>query len=115
MDTEPSVRSFYRIAKVYPPGEDEYLTARQRGRLLPVAATGELVRSWDGLSAYDSEEGARQQAKRLRGRLGWLVVRYDVPARSEIVWEKSLGPGHYDLFGDPVELRRYLSDAVVDV
>jgi hypothetical protein len=114
--SEPRIAiSLYRIAKTYPPGDAEVLTAQER-----YGAPGEHIpedvrRTWDALSAYDSEERAvkkievARSAKR-RGRwLGDLVVRYDIPEGSGIRFNPSLGPGHYDIRGDVEELKRYLA------
>ena len=109
------VKSFYRIARTYPPGDDEYLTAQQRYGDPAPNANEAMRRSWTGLSAYDSEEGARAKAKRLKGKLGGLIVRYDIPEGAGITWDPSFGAGHHDIRGDVEELKRYLSDDVVDV
>lgn len=79
----------------------------------PDDASDEKKRSWDALSAFDTEEGARRQAKMFT-HLGNLIVRYDIPDGSEISWEPSGEPGHYDLRGEPEELKRYLA-GVIDV
>jgi hypothetical protein len=115
MSDSQRIRSFYRVAKTYPPGDTEYLTARERRGDPPAGASEELQRSYDGLSAFDSSEGARALALRLKGRLGRLIVRYDIPDGSGVVWEKTLGPGHYDLYGDKSELKRYLTEVVEEV
>ncbi len=110
-----AIRSFYRVARTYPPSDAEYLTAREKRGDPPAGASAELQRSYDGLSAFDSSEGARALAIRLKGRLGRLIVRYDIPDGAGAVWDKTLGPGHYDLYGDKTELQRYLADVVEDV
>lgn len=109
-----TVKQFFRIAKRYPPGDDEYLTnADKQG---PPSATlpDDVRRSWNALSAYDSEEGARRQAQRFP-RLGAKIVRYDIPEGAAITWEKTFGPGHYDLRGDIDSLRSYLAEVEIDV
>jgi hypothetical protein len=113
--SETGGRSFYRIAKRFPPGDDEYQTAFQRGRKLPPNASDELKASWTGLSAYDTLQGANGKALEMRGRLGELIVRFDIPESSRIAWKKTLGPGHFDLYGVAEELKSYLSDSYVEV
>ena len=115
MSERPIAKSFFRIAKTYPPGDDEYLTARQRYGDPAPHSNDAVKRSWDGLSAYDSEDGAREKAKRLKGRLGALIVRYEIPEGAGIAWEPSFGGGNHDLFGDVAEFKGYLSDDVVAV
>ena len=107
--------SFYRVAMTYPPTDDEYLTMQEtRGDPRPDLPE-EVKRSWDALSAWDSEAGARAIAIKRRGRFGALIVRYDFPDDAGIQWEKTLGPGHYDLRGDREKLKQYLSDVVVRI
>jgi hypothetical protein len=108
------VRSFYRVAKSYPPTDEDYVTRQERDGDPPGHLSEEVRRSWDGLSAYDTVEGARRQARRFP-RLGRFIVRYDIPEGSAVTWEQSLGPGHYDLRGDKDELKRCLTPFVADV
>jgi hypothetical protein len=108
------VRSFYRVAKNYPPMDQDYVTRQERDGDPPAHLSREIRRSWDALSAYDSEEGARRQAQRFP-KLGRFIVRYDVPEGAGVTWEQTLGPGHYDLRGDKDELKRYLAPFVAEV
>ena len=113
--SRPRVRSFFRVATAYPPPDADYLTARERGRTPALDASDQVRRSYDGLSAFDTEEAAKRIARRFK-RLGTLIVRYDIPEGAGIGWEQSGGdPHHYDLFGDRKELKRYLSDEVARV
>jgi hypothetical protein len=77
-------------------------------------ATAGKKRSWNALSAFDTEEGARRQAKMFT-HLGKFIVRCDIPEGSGISWEQSGEAGHYDLRGDVKELKSYLADVVIDV
>ena len=114
MGDRPGVRSFYRVAKSYPPTGRDYLTRQDRQGDPPPNVPEAVRRSWDGLSAYDTEDGARRQARRFP-RLGRYIVRYDIPPDASISYEPSLGPGHFDLRGDKDELHGYLADFVTDV
>lgn len=111
--TSPRTRSFYRIATAFPPPDGDYRSASERrgGAPPPRSLRPELHRSWyDGLSAYDSPEGAIRQAIDSRGRLGKLIVRFDIPDDSGIAWERDRrDPHHVDLYGDREELKRYLA------
>lgn len=107
-------RSFYRVARRFPPADEECLTLQERQGPPPATASDEVKRSWNALSAFDSEAGARRVAKR-RPRLGPLIVRYDIPGDAGIDWEKTLGPGHFSLRGPKEELKRCLSDFVASV
>jgi hypothetical protein len=48
----------------------------------------------------------RQALNRARDlpRLGTFVARLDVPADAAITWEKTLGRGHYTIWGDAEQL-----------
>ena len=110
---QPRVRSFYRIATSFPPPDQDYRSASERrgGAPPPKSLPPDLHRSWyEGLSAYDTLDGAVRQAIDSRGRLGMLIVRYDVPEGSGITWQQGRrDPHHYDLYGERDELKRYLA------
>jgi hypothetical protein len=96
---EQRSRTFYRVATAFPPPELDYRTARDKRGDPPADAKPELVLSWDGLSAFDTEAAARAQGQRLP-RLGHLIVRYLIPERVGIIWRQTTkNRHHYDLFG----------------
>lgn len=103
-----AVKSLYRVAKEYPPGDAEYLTLQEQGRKQRAGLSEEQKRSWDALSAWDSVEGARRIGC-MFPKAGQFIVRYDIPEGSGVTWEQTVEPGHYDLRGDKEELKRYLS------
>ena len=107
MSDERRVRSFFRVAKSYPPTDADYRTQRDLRGDPPPDLTEEELWSWDAFSAFDTEADARRRGRRFR-RLGTHVVRYDIPAGSGIEWSKTFAPGHFDLKGDQTELHRYL-------
>ncbi len=108
------VRSFYRVAKRHPPDDREYRTPQDKHGDPPANKPDEEKRSWDGLSSFDSEEGARAAGQQFT-HLGSLIVRYDIPEGAGITWTPSMEPGHYDLRGDKEVLKRYLTDIVAKV
>ena len=100
--------SLYRVAQKFPPSLAEYRSHQARGRILPEGATERERRSWDALSAWDTEAGARQVAETFRSAK-W-IVRFDIPeSAAGVHWEQSPPEGHYDLRGDMEELARYLA------
>ena len=52
-------RSYYRVAKEYPPADAEYLTPQAQGRKVRPDLPEEIKRSWYALSGWDSEDEAR--------------------------------------------------------
>lgn len=99
--------TLYRVARKYPPSDDEYLSPEAKGRKPPRGATAEHLRSWDALSAYSSEEGARRQAQAVP-QIGKWIVCYVIPEGTGVTWEETLEPGHYDVRGDGEELKKFL-------
>ncbi len=116
MDVEPkrTVLTFYRVTKSHPPSDRDYVTRYERLGEPPADLPEEVRASWCAFSAFDTEEGAREQAKQVRG-LGKYIVRYDIPEGAGIRCQQTLGPGHYDLWGDTEELKRYLTGFVANV
>ena len=76
--------------------------------------TAEERESWYAFSAYDSVEGARNQALQVRG-IGKFIFRYEVPEGIGIRWKQTLFPGHYDLWGDKEILKACEAGYVADV
>lgn len=109
------VQAFFRMATTYPPGDDDYLTRQDRQGPPKSSVRPDVREAWNAFSAFDSLEAAVSKILELDGLRGWLVVRYDVPVDSGIRWKRTFGPDHYSLWGDAEELKRYLSDVVVDV
>jgi len=108
------VRSFYRAAKHYPPKDDAYLTLQDRKGDPPADYPEAVKRSWDALSAFDSEQGVREATEEAP-HIGKLIVRFDVPEGAGVTWEQTGPPGHYDLRGDMGFLKRCLTDFVAKV
>jgi hypothetical protein len=113
-------KRLYRAAERYPPADREYRTSADRGRVLPSDASEEQRRSWDALSAWETEEAAMAVA--CGSMSARFVVSFDIPEvcfgaqdACRITCEPSGEPGHFDIRGDMEELKRYLSDVRVDV
>lgn len=112
MEADPARKSFYRAAKHNPPTDRAYRTPASKNKPIPPGLSEEKRRSWDALSAWDSEEGARRaalNAAQSGTNLGQHIVRYDIPGGVGITWEQTIEPGHYDLRGDLLALKRYLA------
>ncbi len=105
---EPTGRkTLYRLTQKFPPSGADYKSQQAKGRVLPDDATEEDRRSWDALSAWDTEEGARKVSAVLRSAK-W-IVRYHIPDTAPgVQYEPSPPLGHYDIRGDMEELDGYL-------
>lgn len=108
---ERRTRTLYRVARRNPPENEECSTPFDKYGSAPPDVSEEKRRSWDALSAFDSEEGARRLAKQFT-HLGRRIARYDILEGAGITWEQSGEEGHYDLRGDKEELKRCLTDVV---
>jgi len=105
----------FRVAKQFPPAHAEYLSPQEQGRKQRPGLSDEQKRSWDALSCWDTEEGARKLGQAFP-KVGSLIVRFDIPEGAGVRWEQTIEPGHYDLRDDKEELKRYLAlDFVVQV
>lgn len=113
MEVRP-VKTFYRVTKTNPPTERDYVTLAERKGDPPETLTEEARASWYAFSAYDTIDGARNQALQVRG-IGRFIWRYDIPEDAGIRWAQTLFPGHYDLWGDKDVLRACEVGYVADV
>jgi hypothetical protein len=109
---DPNTITFYRIAKRFPPGPNEYRTKRQKDGDPPPDAKPDIAQTYDGLSVFDTEAAALRHAKRIPV-LGTIIVRFHIPTNGGIAWEQTFRPGHYTLYGDLKELATYLDHAYV--
>ena len=107
-------QTFYRVTKENPPGDRDYRTRFEFKGEPPDDLPQEVRESWYAFTAYDTVEGARNQALQVRG-LGKYIFRYDIPEGSNLRWKQTLGPGHYDIWGDKEELKRCLTGYVANV
>jgi hypothetical protein len=62
-----TVYTFYRVTKTNPPTDRDYVTRFERLGEPPEDLPEEVRESWYAYSAFDSEDGAREQARQVRG------------------------------------------------
>jgi hypothetical protein len=105
-----SERRFYRIVKSNPPTEEDFQSHAALGRVPPRAIRDdpEKLRSWECVSVFDTEAGARRVARTSREmRLGRFIAELLLPGDqpASITYDKTLGShGHYDMTAEPVVL-----------
>jgi hypothetical protein len=97
-------RIFFRIVKSYPPTRADFSSNQSRGRRLE-NPTSERLRLWSGISVYETAHGARQTARKYPA-IGRYIAELEIPDEGAFVFEKTLGPGHYTLWGSPDEVER---------
>lgn len=103
------MRVFYRIVRTNPPTEVDFVSHAALGRTPPAAFDGdpERLRSWERVSLFDSEAGARLIARATRGRLGRFIAEPRIPdaQRGRFVWERTgATPGYYDMDASAADL-----------
>ena len=108
---DPESRAFYRLVRSMPPRVRDYVSTHERYRVkgvFPPRWTAEDYRIARGLSAHDSEEGARRQWLEAPGGHRF-IVRYWLPVLEHRLYERTFKtPGHYTLFGGQEVLEPYL-------
>ncbi len=82
-----SARRLYRIVENDPPTPWDFTSAKRRGRVLR-RSSSEPLRIWDGLSAFETVEQARAQA-RAYPRLGQFIATLDLPLVPEVQVERT--------------------------
>jgi hypothetical protein len=107
----PAPRTFYRIVKHDPPTPDDFLPHSARRPPPGRNPTPEQRASWDAVSTYINEDGARAQALAVRetGRsLGDFIAKLVIPEGAVVAVGAISARGHCDLTADA----RVLLDAV---
>ena len=101
---EAGFRLFYRIVRTNPPTQADFVSNAAQGKQ-PRHPDPEILRLWDGLSAYSTVEQARIAA-RLFPRLGRYIAALRVPEHGSVRFEQTRDPaeGHFTLWGEPDQL-----------
>jgi hypothetical protein len=76
-------RTFYRIVKHNPPTLQDFMSFQELGRQPRHPTDPEVLRRWDKVSVWGSEQQARRLAKRFP-RLGAYIAKLDLPDDSTI-------------------------------
>jgi hypothetical protein len=96
-----TVRSFFRSVKRNPTSREEFLSNAAKGKK-PRNPTPEVVRRWDGISAFTTFDAALANA-RIWPRLGRFIAELHIADSSPITFAPHPPPGeeHVTLWGDP--------------
>lgn len=94
---ERVAKTFYRIAKTYPPTDIDYQTRFDGQGPAPDNLPAQVRESWDAFSAFDTPEGAITTVRRFK-RLGRCICQYDIPEAGDIIWKQTFSPGQYSLW-----------------
>lgn len=103
-------RRFYRIVRTNHPTEEDFKSHAASGKIPPraIQEDAELLRSWELVSVFDTEDGARRVARASRDmRLGRYIAELVIASEGQdaIVIEKTRGShGHHDIMAAPATL-----------
>ena len=94
--------TLYRIVARDPPTLDDFTSNQARSKQPRLPADLEVLRLWNGLSAYATEAQARRKALSapyLGDYIAKLIIRDDSPIQRERTLPRS--PGHHTIWGEP--------------
>jgi hypothetical protein len=95
-------RTFYRIVKTEEPGLQDFTSNRALGRP-PRGAELANRQLWEGVSVDTSRRAATNKARKFG--LGSFIAELRIPADGPVRFQKTLGSGHYTLWGAPEEIK----------
>lgn len=95
-------RTFWRIVRTSPPATRDFLSNDALGRR-PRDRDPETLRLWSGISVHTIERHARRTAATFP-MIGRYLAEIRVADTDPIRAEKTLGPGHFTLWGDAAVL-----------
>lgn len=96
-------RVFYRVVQTNPPSLGDFASYQAQGKV-PHRPTPEVLRVWQGVSVFATEDQAKEQA-RLFPTLGAYVAVVEVDDTGPIRWERTTARrGHHTLWGELADL-----------
>jgi hypothetical protein len=102
---EQDVRVFYRIIAAETPGLSDFLPQSARGVQAPRTDDTELLFLWEhGVSVWNTQQQAIKRARAMPGRIGRYVVQVRIEADGPVRYLKTLGSGHFSLFGQAADM-----------
>lgn len=103
-------KRLFRITWNDPPTAEDVSSNAALGRR-PRGNDPEVLRLWQGISLFDSEERARSQAMRRPWKGNAYIAELLIPAdRFQI--ESTRGKGHFTLWGDPRDILKYVERVI---
>ena len=98
--------TLHRIVRNEVPDLLDFTSLAAQGKA-PRSDDPAIVRLNEGISCWSTEAQARRAARRFPN-LGAFIVVLVIPDDAMAHVEKSLGPGHHTVWGDPTEIVGYV-------
>jgi hypothetical protein len=99
-------RTLYRIIRERGPTLLDFTSSQAQG-IPPRSDAPDVLRLWDGLSCWATESQARRTIRSFP-YLGSYIARLQIPDDAPVRIERTRGPGHHTVWGDPAVLMSYV-------
>lgn len=103
--------TLYRVVKNREPTLLDFMSNEVQGTPLR-SEDPEVMRLWGGISCWASEAQARR-AIRSFPRLGSHIATLQIPDDAPVRVERTRGPGHHTIWGDPATLLTHVASVVL--
>jgi hypothetical protein len=98
--------TLHRIIRDQTPELLDFTSLTDQG-IAPRSDNPEVVRLNQGISCWSTEAQARRTVRKYPN-LGSYIAVLQIPDDATARVERTLGPGHHTVWGDPEELMRYV-------
>jgi hypothetical protein len=102
--------TLYRIIKGDEPTLVDLTSSEAQG-IPPRSNAPEILRLWDGISCWATEMQARRTIRSFP-YLGTHIVVLQIPDGAPVRVERTRGPGHHTVWGDPAVLLSYVRSVI---
>ena len=99
--------TLYRIIRSTEAALLDFTSSEAQG-VPPRSNAPEILRLWDGISCWATETQARRTIRSFP-HLGTHIARLEIPDGAPIRVERTRGPGHHTVWGDPAVLLSYVT------
>lgn len=87
------------------------LTSSGAQGIPPRSNDPEILRLWDGISCWATEAQARRTIRSFP-HLGTHIAILQIPDDAPVRVERTRGPGHHTVWGDPAVLMTYVTSVI---
>jgi len=98
--------TLYRTIEGREPTLIDFMSRAARGES-STSIDPDVLRLWDGISCWATETQARRMARRYPNQGSYIAVLH-IPDDASVRVERTRGPGHHTVWGDPAQLITYV-------